>query len=661
MRHTGILLLVSCALLASCATRKPVQMASRTTAPSIESAQRLPDVDTTATTGSIPSRSGTLTLESAVQRAVAWHPAVTQTVGLVKQQSMAVREARAGYLPKISGGISTGGENTLRDAWRPAANIAASQMIFDFGKVAGQVNVASAGLSERRAQFLAAVDTLARDTAHAVIEASEKSSKPVFTNWLGDKGARDARTAFQEHGIPTYDTPTGAIRAFMLHVRHNRNQRLLLQIPEAAGPDRAKHDRASARALIEKALGENREWLSEAEAKSLLAAYGIPVVDTRIVSSGAEAARVANELGFPVALKILSRDITHKSDAGGVALGLDNAKAVEDAAALMLERISRVHPDAAIEGFTVQQMVRKPGAFELILGIVDDATFGPVILFGQGGTAVEVVRDKAMALPPLNRVLADDLISRTRVSRLLEGYRSQKPADREAIAMALMALGDLAADHPEVAELDINPLWADADGAIALDARVRVLPAKSSGTARFAIRPYPVSLESELRDRDGRAYPLRPIRPEDAPLTDDLLASTDPEDVRLRFLSPLRKLPRQLAARLTQIDYDREMAFVIFTDETRKEFAAVGRLSEDPDRERAEFAIIVRSDLHGHGLGYALMKKLIDYGRSRGVGEIFGHVLRENRSMLNLCDDLGFTRHSIEGDPSLVETRLKLG
>ena len=247
------------------------------------------------------------------------------------------------------------------------------------------------------------------------------------------------------------------------------------------------------------------------------------------------------------------------------------------------------------------------------------------------------------------------------MSRLLEGYRNQPAADREAIAMALMALGDIAADHPEVAELDINPLWADARGVIALDARVRVMPAKTTGTARFAIRPYPVSLEGELRDRDGRVYPLRPIRPEDAPLTDDLLASTDPEDVRLRFLSPLRKLPRQLAARLTQIDYDREMAFVIFTDEKRTEFAAVGRLSEDPNRERAEFAIIVRSDLHGHGLGYALMKKLIEYGKSRGVGEVFGHVLRENRSMLSLCDDLGFTRHQIDGDPSLVETRLSLG
>ena len=405
--------------------------------------------------------------------------------------------------------------------------------------------------------------------AHAVIEAAEKSSKPVFTNWLGDKGARNARAAFQEHGIPTYETPTGAIRAFMLHVRHNRNQRLLLQIPEAPGPDRSKHDRATARTLIETALAENREWLSEVEAKSLLAAYGIPVVDTRIVSSAEEAAHVAGELGFPVALKILSRDITHKSDAGGVALGLDNENAVAEEAAQMLERVLRVHPDASIEGFTVQQMASRPGAYELILGIVDDATFGPVILFGQGGTAVEIVRDKAMALPPLNRVLAEDLISRTRVSRLLEGYRNQPAADREAIAMALMALGDIAADHPEVAELDINPLWADARGVIALDARVRVMPAKTTGTARFAIRPYPVSLEGELRDRDGRVYPLRPIRPEDAPLTDDLLASTDPEDVRLRFLSPLRKLPRQLAARLTQIDYDREMAFVIFTDEKR--------------------------------------------------------------------------------------------
>ncbi|MFN4228376.1 GNAT family N-acetyltransferase [Parvibaculum sp.] len=495
--------------------------------------------------------------------------------------------------------------------------------------------------------------------AHAVIDAAEASNKPVFTNWLGDRGARAAREAFQAHRIPTYETPTGAVRAFMLHVRHDRNQRLLLEIPPA-GPALPARDLDKARSIVEAALGEDREWLSEAEAKSLLAAYGIPVVDTRIVSTASEAAKVAEEIGFPVALKILSPDITHKSDVGGVALGLESAEAVSEAASRMVARITHLRPAADLDGFTVQQMVSKPDAFELILGIVDDATFGPVILFGQGGTAVEVVRDKAMVLPPLNRALAQDLISRTRVSRLLEGYRGRPPADLTGIETALMALGDIAADNPEVSELDINPLWADDKGVVALDARVRIKPAKSKGTARFAIRPYPVSLEGELSDRDGRVYPLRPIKPEDAPLIDELLDHTDPEDVRLRFLSPLRKLPRQLAARLTQIDYDREMAFVVFTDRSCKEAAGVGRLSEDPNRERAEFAILVRSDLHGHGLGYALMQELIAYGRRRGIGEIFGHVLRENRAMLDMCDDLGFTRHALEGDPTLIETRLKL-
>ncbi|MEX0839409.1 MAG: bifunctional acetate--CoA ligase family protein/GNAT family N-acetyltransferase [Parvibaculum sp.] len=495
--------------------------------------------------------------------------------------------------------------------------------------------------------------------AEAVIEAAEASSKPVFTNWLGDKGAQAAREAFMAHKIPTYDTPTGAVRAFMLHVRHNRNQRLLLEIPPA-GPAMPRHDLDTARKLVETALAAGREWLSEVEAKSLLAAYGIPVVETRIAGSASEAARIADELGYPAALKILSPDITHKSDVGGVALALEDAAAVEEAASRMLARVTHSCPGAEIEGFTVQRMATKRDAFELILGLVDDATFGPVLLFGQGGTAVEVVRDKAMALPPLNKVLADDLISRTRVSRLLEGYRGRPAADRNAIAGALMALGDIAADHPEIAELDINPLWADHDGVIALDARVRVQPAKGRGTSRFAIRPYPASLEGVLADREGGVFPLRPVRPEDAALIDDLLVHTNPEDLRLRFLSPLKRLPRQLAARLTQIDYDREMAFVVFTDETHAHLAAVGRLSEDPNRERAEYAILVRSDMQGHGLGYSLMLKLIDYARGRGIGEIFGHVLRENRGMLDMCDDLGFKRHPIDGDPSLVETRLSL-
>lgn len=503
----------------------------------------------------------------------------------------------------------------------------------------------------------AVVDNVA--AAHAVIDAAEKSTKPVFTSWLGDKGAQAARQAFLDRKLPTYETPNQAIHAFMLQVRYQRNQRLLMEIPPA-GPAWPDRDLARARAVIDKALAEKREWLSEPEAKALLAAYGVPVVETRIVSDPDEAARVAQEIGFPVALKILSPEITHKTDVGGVVLDLDGAEAVRSAARAMLEKVSLAAPHAHIAGFTVQRMVSRPSAFELILGIVDDATFGPVLLFGQGGTAVEIVRDKAMALPPLNRVLAEDMIRRTRISRLLEGYRGRRGADFDAIAGTLMALGDLAADLPEVAELDINPLWADHSGVIALDARVRVRPARGKGSDRFAVRPYPSDLEGALRDRSGRIYPLRPIRPEDAPLIDDLLDHTDPEDLRMRFLSPLRRLPRQLAARLTQIDYDREMAFVVFTDEAEREVAAVGRLSEDPDRERAEYAILVRTDKQGIGLGHALMDHLIAYARARGVGEVFGHVLRENTQMLELCEMLGFTRSRIEGELSVLEMRLPL-
>jgi len=502
----------------------------------------------------------------------------------------------------------------------------------------------------------AVVDNVA--AADAVATAAEKSRKPIFTSWLGDHGARDARQLLLARRIPTYDTPSEAVHAFMVQVRYQRNQRLLMEIPPA-GPALPQRDLPRARTLIETALAEGREWLSESEAKSLLAAYNVPVVETRNVDSVAAAVACANEIGYPVAIKILSPDITHKTDVGGVALALEDAVAVEKAASEMLTKVAAAKPEARLTGFTVQRMVSKPSAFELILGIIDDATFGPVILFGHGGTAVEIVNDKAMSLPPFNRVLAEDLIRSTQISKLLEGYRGRPAADFDAIAHALMALGDLAADNPEVAELDINPLLADHNGVVALDARVRVKPARGKGTERFAIRPYPTRLEGVLHDRAGKAHKLRPIRPEDAAMIDEMLEHTDPEDLRLRFFSPLRRLPRQLAARLTQIDYDREMAFVVFADDDMREVAAVGRLSEDPDRERAEYSILVRTDFHGVGIGYALMKHLIAFASERGVGEVFGHVLRENRSMLALCADLGFTRHG-DGEPNLVEVRLPL-
>ena len=497
------------------------------------------------------------------------------------------------------------------------------------------------------------------EAARAIADAATKSHKPVYTSWLGDQGARQARQVFLERQVPTYETPNQAIHAFMLQIRYQRNQKLLMEIP-STGPAWPDRDLAMARKIVAGVLADKREWLNEWEAKNLLAAYGIPIVETRIAKDPDEAARVASEIGFPAALKILSPDILHKTDVDGVVLGIGSADAMRDAAQKMLQNIGEKLPTAHIEGFTVQRMISRPSAFELILGIIDDATFGPVLLFGQGGTAVEIVNDKAMALPPLNRVLADDLIRRTRISKLLEGYRGRQPVDLDRIAGTLMALGDLAADLPEVCELDINPLLADQRGVIALDARVRVKPSTGNATKRFAIRPYPSDLEGVLSARDGTTFPMRPIRPEDTPLIDNLLEHTDREDSRMRFLSPLRRLPRQLAARLTQIDYEREMAFVLFTDETKQEIAVVGRLNETPGRERSEYAILVRSDRQGRGLGYAMMKHLIDYSRKRNVGELYGHVLRENISMLDMCKELGFVRHSLDDELTVIEVVLDL-
>ena len=503
----------------------------------------------------------------------------------------------------------------------------------------------------------AVVDNVA--AARAVVAASKTSSKPIFTSWLGDRGAQAARRVFHDEQLPTFETPRQAVHAFMHRVQFLRNQRLLMEMPPLRATP-ARRDEATARKIVGQALDDGREWLNEVEAKQILSAYGVPICETRTVTSVDEAVSAAEDLGYPVVLKILSPQITHKTDVGGVALGLKSADDVRDAATTMLEVVGKRVPDAELVGFTVQQLVNRPSAFELILGFVEDPTFGPVLLFGQGGTAVEVVRDQAMALPPLNRIVAEDMIRRTRVSRLLEGYRGRPGADFDAIADALIALGDLAADIGEISELDINPLIADQAGVVALDARIRVRKWEGVASKRFAIRPYPNRLEGAIEDRQGRPHMIRPIRPEDVHLVDDLLAHTDPEDIRMRFMSPLRKLPRQLAARLTQIDYDREMAFVCYKAEGSEELAGVARLSEDPDRERAEYAILVRSDMQGQGIGYALMQRLLAYGKERGLSEIFGHVLRENRHMIDLCQHLGFEKHRYEGDPSIVEMVYKL-
>ncbi len=442
-------------------------------------------------------------------------------------------------------------------------------------------------------------------------------------------------------------------------VDYRRNQDSLMHTPPSA-PNGLPADAAAARQVIAGALAAGREWLDEAEVRRLLTAYGIPLAESRAVADTDEAVAAAQDVGFPVALKIRSPEITHKSDVGGVALELRSAAEVGEAARAMLERVRSLRPQARIDGFLVQRMVRRPQAHELIVGLSVDAVFGPVVLFGQGGTAVEVVGDRAVGLPPLNMALASEMVSRTRVARLLAGYRDRPAADREAVCASLLKISQMACDLAEVCEIDINPLLADAQGVVALDARIRVARPNAVALQRLAIRPYPSELEETVQ-LGGREITLRPIRPEDEPSLREFYAGADPRDMRLRFFMSRREVPHSELARYSQIDYDRDMTFVAFAegaasaaDDTPRdpegELLGEVRAVCDPDNRIAEFAIQLRTAWQGRGLGTLLLAKLIAYLRSRGTLQLVGECLLENSAMALLAKKTGFeVLHSSDG------------
>ncbi len=498
------------------------------------------------------------------------------------------------------------------------------------------------------------------DIARACAPLVRAAPGRVMACWLGDAAVADARRIFDDAGAADYATPEEAVRAFAMLATYRRNQALLLEMPAAS--ESAPPDVAAARAIVDAALTEGREMLGETEAKAMLKAYGIPVVETVAVAANADAAvATAETIGYPVALKIRSPGISHKSDVGGVSLGLADAGAVREAVDAMLARVAALRPDVHIDGFTVQQMVRRPFAQELIVGASVDPLFGPVLLFGQGGTAVEVIADRAIALPPLNRVLARDLVSRTRVARLLAGYRDHPPARIEAICDVLIALSQMLADLPELAELDINPLWADHEGVIALDARLRLSGTAGGGAARFAIAPYPAEL-IETMAWHGETIVLRPIRPEDEPQHRAFVEQLQPADLRLRFFYVRRELPRSELARLTQIDYAREMAFIAVrrSPDGAEETLGVVRAATDPDNVDAEFAIVVRSDLKAHGLGHALLAKMIAYLRGQGTRRMVGFVMHENLPMRELALAQGFVVDAAASDADALRLVLDL-
>ncbi len=502
------------------------------------------------------------------------------------------------------------------------------------------------------------------DTVRGIDGRHPPRFKPILTSWLGDHAAEPARAILRGAGVATYDTPADAIRSLQYLTGYSAAQRALMRTPPSLSTE-VTFDAPAARAILATAAASGRTTLSEAEAKGALAAFGVPVVETHVAEDIPEVEALARELldrNDAIAVKLLSRDISHKSDVGGVVLGVRTPDDAVKAAKGIVERAAAKAPDAVIDGFTVQAMVDRPDAHELIIGVSEDPLFGPIILFGAGGTSVEVVADTAIALPPLDMTLARDLIDQTRIARLLAGYRDRPPADMEAIARTLIQVSQMVIDCPEIASLDINPLLVDADGAIALDARIVIDPARIDEPApnkRLAIRPYPSAWETRLKTSGGVDVLLRPIRPEDARLYPDFVAGLDNRDIRLRLLAPRKQFSHDFLARLTQIDYAREMAFIA-VDPARGALLGVSRLVSDPDYTRAEYGVIVRSDMQGVGLGWALMQHLLAYARSEGLSVVEGQVLAENAEMLAMTREMGFTVLPDPTDPGCYITRVQL-
>ena len=490
------------------------------------------------------------------------------------------------------------------------------------------------------------------------------SAKPVFAAWVG--GNEAAAQVFEAAGIPNFATEDDAISGFMHLVNFRELQNLLMATPASISEDFVP-DIAAARPVIDAAMQDKRVWLDPIEIARVFAAYGIPIVPATLARDPDEAvvaARPHLAKGRAVVLKILSTDIVHKSEVGGVRLNLTNDDAVRAAAADILGRARALKPEARITGITVFPMIVWQTARELIVGVADDPTFGPVVAFGQGGTAVEVISDKALALPPLDMALAHQLIARTRVSRILKAYRNVPAADERAIELLLVKLGQLIADFPEIREIDLNPVLADETGVMAVDARVSIAPVDRrrrapSGHPRFAVRPYPKEWERKVALPDGKHILVRPIRPEDETLYPAFLAAVTAEDLRLRFFASVKDFSHAFIARFTQIDYARAMAFIAI-DLSTGEMLGVVRLHANAEYDSGEYAILLRSDLKGHGLGWQLMKVMIDYARAEGLHSIEGQVLQENRTMLRMCRELGFDVATDPADPRLCVVKLKL-
>ena len=502
----------------------------------------------------------------------------------------------------------------------------------------------------------------AAEVAEAMAEVKDRLGKPLLCCWMGNASMGAAREVLNQAAIPSFRTPEAAVGAFGNIASFYENQLLLQQTPPPLS-SLAKPDIEGARLLIENVLAERRKVLTEMESKALLSAFHIPVTQTIQARSANEAMMIATQLGYPVALKIDSPDISHKSDVEGVALNIGNATAVRDTYQTMILNVGKLRPDARINGVTIQKMARNRRGRELYIGLVTDDPFGPVIAFGAGGTMIELIDDRAMELPPLNQFLARRLIERSRVADTLGEWRGASAVDREAVEQVLLRVSEMVCELPQLREMDINPIIVDEAGAVAVDARIVIDNASNSAHhyAHLAILPYPARYEQLWPLRGGGEYTIRPIHPGDAQLLQELVQNLSAESRYFRFVSSLRELPPPMLSRLTLIDYDREMALVAIHRErvadaqgeitVKKRIVGVSRYITNPDKTSCEFSLVVADDFNGKGLGSRLMLSIMEEARDKGLDEIEGLVLANNPGMLKLMKSLGFLIKPFPDDP----------
>lgn len=482
-------------------------------------------------------------------------------------------------------------------------------------------------------------------TASGVIDAVRKHPRgkyiTLLTNWCGEFSSQEARKLFSTAGIPTYRTPEGAVTAFMHMVEYRRNQKQLKETP--ALPADLEQNTDQAHKLIAQTLAEGTTQLDTHEVRAILQAYGMNVLPTWIASDSAEAVNIASQIGYPVALKLRSPDIPHNSEVQGVMLYLRTPSEVEQAANAIFDRAKQAFPQARILGLLVQTMANRPGSQELRVVVEQDPVFGPLIMLAEGGTDWRPERQAAIALPPLNMTLARYQVVQALKSGKIRGRNALHPLDIPALSQLLVNVSNLIIDCPEIERLDIHPLLVSGSEMSLLDVSMELSTRSAEILSRLAIRPYPRELEEHVILKNGLPALFRPILPEDEPLLKAFILKVTKEDLYYRYFSEINEFTHEDLANMTQIDYDREMAFVaVRTENEESEIIGVTRTVSDPDNIDAEFSVLVRSDLKGLGLGRRLLDKMIDYAAEHGLQRLTGITMPNNRGMITLAKKLGF-------------------